>query len=116
MVPGFLQVRDITLRRLCFARLRLFRPSRLCFIFTQTIHQRVGMNPAQCRAARRLLDWTAADLARAAGVSVFTVRDFEAGKVAVGTRRAPTLMARALQGAGILFGSDDGGEDSVHLA
>jgi transcriptional regulator with XRE-family HTH domain len=70
------------------------------------------MTPSQCLKARTLLNWTPADLARAAGVSVITVRNFESGKVAEG-RRAPTLMQRALEGAGIRF-SDDAG-DAVHL-
>jgi len=70
------------------------------------------MTPSQCLKARTLLNWTPADLARAAGVSVFTVRNFEAEKVAEG-RRAPTLMKRALEGAGIRFSEDDG--DAVRL-
>ena len=72
------------------------------------------MSPAQCLKARTLLNWTAADLARAAGVSVITVRNFEAGKVGSG-RRAPTLMKRALEGAGIHFSAGEGG-GSVQLA
>ena len=72
------------------------------------------MSPEQCLKARTLLSWTPADLARAAGVSVFTVRNFEAGKLAPG-RRAPTLMERALEGAGIRFSGDEG-EGSVRLA
>jgi hypothetical protein len=72
------------------------------------------MSPEQCLKARTLLNWTPADLARAAGVSVFTVRNFEAGKLAAG-RRAPTLMERALEGAGIRFSGGEG-EESVRLA
>jgi transcriptional regulator with XRE-family HTH domain len=70
------------------------------------------MTPSQCLKARTLLNWTPADLARAAGVSVFTVRNFEAGKMAEG-RRAPMVIKRALEGAGIRFSVDDG--DAVHL-
>ena len=72
------------------------------------------MSPAQCLEARTLLDWTHADLARAAGVSVITVRNFEAGKVA-GGRLGPKLMERALEGAGIRFSADEGAEDAVRL-
>jgi transcriptional regulator with XRE-family HTH domain len=72
------------------------------------------MSPAQCRAARNLLNWTPADLARAAGVSIITVRNFEAGKVS-GTRLAPTLMRRALEGAGIQFGAEETA-DAVRLS
>jgi DNA-binding transcriptional regulator YiaG len=71
------------------------------------------MSPQQCLKARTLLNWSPADLARAAGVSVFTVRNFEAGKLAAG-RRAPTLMERAFTGAGIRFGAGEG-EGSVQL-
>jgi hypothetical protein len=71
------------------------------------------MTPSQCLKARTLLNWTPADLARAAGVSVFTVRNFEAGKVADG-RRAPTLIKRALEGAGIRFSVDDGDAVCLH--
>ena len=70
------------------------------------------MTPSQCLKARTLLNWTPADLARAAGVSIFTVRNFEAGTMAEG-RRAPTLIKRALEGAGIRFAVDDG--DAVRL-
>ena len=72
------------------------------------------MSPAQCLKARTLLNWTPADLARAAGVSVITVRNFEAGKVGSG-RLAPTLMKRALEGAGIHFSAGES-EESVRLA
>ncbi|MBX9776971.1 MAG: helix-turn-helix transcriptional regulator [Xanthobacteraceae bacterium] len=72
------------------------------------------MSPEQCLKARTLLNWTPADLARAAGVSVITVRNFEAGKLGAG-RRAPTLMELALEGAGIRF-SHCAGERSVQLA
>ena len=72
------------------------------------------MSPAQCLAARTLLDWTSADLARAAGVSVITVRKFEAGTLVSG-RLAPTLMKRALEGAGIRFSIAEGAEGTAQL-
>lgn len=72
------------------------------------------MTPAQCLAARTLLNWTHADLARAAGVSVITVRSFEAGKV-TGGRLAPTLMKRALEGAGVRFSAGEDPEATVRL-
>jgi DNA-binding XRE family transcriptional regulator len=72
------------------------------------------MTAAQCRAARGLLHWTEADLARAAGVSLITVRNFEAGQ-AMEARLAPVLMQRALEGAGISFLPGDG-EDAVRLS
>jgi DNA-binding XRE family transcriptional regulator len=38
------------------------------------------MTPAQCRAARALLDWTQNDLARSAEVGSVTLRQFERGQ------------------------------------
>ena len=38
------------------------------------------ISPEQSRAARGWLDWTQEDLAKRAGVSLSTVRDFEKGK------------------------------------
>ena len=72
------------------------------------------MTPAQCRAARGLLGWTAADLARAAGVSVIAIRGFESERPT--PRRAEiAMMQRALQGAGIAFEEPEGGHTGVSL-
>lgn len=60
------------------------------------------MTPAQCRAARSLLGWDPADLARAAGVSVIAVRNFENDKPSP-RRSHVTAMQRALEGAGVMF-------------
>ena len=38
------------------------------------------LSPAQCRAARGLLDWSQEQLAQASGLSRSTVRDFESGR------------------------------------
>ena len=40
----------------------------------------VNLSPAQCRAARGLLDWSQEQLAQASGLSRSTVRDFESGR------------------------------------
>ena len=66
------------------------------------------MTPQQCQIARKLLDWTAADLAGAAGVSVITVRNFEAARP-MDDPRAPVVMQRALEGAGVRFEGGDPG-------
>jgi hypothetical protein len=47
-------------------------------------------------------------------VSIITVRKFEAGKV-TGGRLAPTLMKRALEGAGVGFSAGDNPEETVRL-
>jgi DNA-binding XRE family transcriptional regulator len=39
----------------------------------------MNITPEQARAARCFLDWTRADLARAAGVSADTIKNFECG-------------------------------------
>lgn len=71
------------------------------------------MTPAQCRTARELLGWEPADLARAAGVSVITVRNFESGKPSP-QRSDVTAMRLALEGAGVTFsGSDPAGKAGV---
>ncbi len=46
------------------------------------------MTPEQCRSARAWLAWSQGDLAKAAGVGLSTVKDFEAGK------RAPIASNR----------------------
>lgn len=60
------------------------------------------MSPEQCRAARGWLDLSQDELAKAASVSLSTVRDFEKG------RRVPiannlSAMKRAMEASGINF-------------
>jgi transcriptional regulator with XRE-family HTH domain len=73
------------------------------------------LSAVQCRAARDLLGWTLEDLAHAAGVSIFTVRDFERDKRIPDTQTL-TLMRRAFEGAGIEFGPAERGDAGVRLA
>jgi DNA-binding XRE family transcriptional regulator len=75
----------------------------------------VRMTPSQCRAAREMLGWTPEDLARAAGVGVFTVRNFETEK-SVPEPETMTSMQRAFEGAGIQFDPSDDGRSGVSLA
>lgn len=72
------------------------------------------LTPAQCRAARGLLDWTQADLAREAAVGIVTVRQLEAG---IGSPRNATLdvIRRALERAGVEFIEPNGGGPGVRL-
>jgi transcriptional regulator with XRE-family HTH domain len=71
------------------------------------------MTPAQCRAARALLNWTQDDLALAAQVGVVTLRQYEKG--ASQPRRAIlSALRRALEEAGVRF-IDRGGGPGVRL-
>jgi transcriptional regulator with XRE-family HTH domain len=71
------------------------------------------ITPAHSRGARGILDWTQSRLAAEAGVSLSTVRDFEAG------RRTPIgnnlgAIKRALESAGVEFTNGD--KPGVQLA
>ena len=58
--------------------------------------------PAQCRAARALLNWTQEDLVRACKITKKTIADFERGAT---SPRSQTLMQiiAAFEAAGIEF-------------
>jgi transcriptional regulator with XRE-family HTH domain len=60
---------------------------------------------AQSRAARALLGWSQADLAKAAGLGEATVRNFEAGRSDPYGRTLDAIQ-RAFEGAGIEFIAD----------
>jgi transcriptional regulator with XRE-family HTH domain len=59
------------------------------------------MKIEQCRAARALLDWSAADLATAAGLGSATVRRFESGQTV--QQGSIQTMREALERAGVVF-------------
>jgi transcriptional regulator with XRE-family HTH domain len=72
------------------------------------------VTPAQCRAARGLLDWSQLDLAREAGIGIVTVRQVEAG--ATEPRRATLVVLRqAFEKAGVEFIDENGGGPGVRL-
>jgi transcriptional regulator with XRE-family HTH domain len=60
----------------------------------------LSLTPAQCRAARGLLDWTQEELAEMAGVCRSTVRDFEKGRHDL-SRSSEAQITAALAGAGV---------------
>ena len=65
------------------------------------------ITPAQCRAARGLLDWSQQQAADAANVGVVTIRQFESG----GSQpRAATVdvVVRAFERAGVIFVEENG--------
>jgi transcriptional regulator with XRE-family HTH domain len=72
------------------------------------------MTPAQCRAARGLLNWNQDHLALAARVSVVTVRNFENDK-STPQRATLDVIQRALEAADIEFISENGGGPGVRL-
>ena len=72
------------------------------------------MTPAQCRAARGLLDWTQVKLAEAAGLLLSTVVKFERSGRAVAAGAVPT-MKRALESAGVEFISENGSGAGVRM-
>lgn len=59
------------------------------------------IKPAQCRAARALLDWTQADLASRTAISAVSIRAFERG----GDMRESNLRLLRLtfEAAGVVF-------------
>jgi len=71
------------------------------------------MIPAQCRAARALLNWSQDDLVRHSGITKKTIADFERGAT---TPRSRTMkeIERALIDAGIEFLND--GSPGIRLA
>jgi transcriptional regulator with XRE-family HTH domain len=72
------------------------------------------LTPAQCRAARGLLDWTQQQLADEARVGVVTIRQLEAGGTA--PRRATLdVIQRALERAGVQLIKENGGGPGVRL-
>jgi transcriptional regulator with XRE-family HTH domain len=73
------------------------------------------LTPAQCRAARALLDWTQDDLAERAEVSRGTIRGFESGQHAL-QRATAAAVRRALEAGGaLLLEAADGAGEGVRL-
>jgi transcriptional regulator with XRE-family HTH domain len=72
------------------------------------------MTPAQCRSARSLLGLTQSELARAAGLGLSTVVDFEKERRQV-SQQAISAIRIALEQAGITFIQANGGGEGVRL-
>jgi transcriptional regulator with XRE-family HTH domain len=70
------------------------------------------ISPAQCRAARGLLDWSQQRLAETANVGNATIRNFENGHSSPMNATLDVLQ-RALEAAGVEF--TNGGEPGVKL-
>ena len=72
------------------------------------------ITPAQCRAARGLIDWSQSELAQRAGVGIVTIRQLEAG-VHAPRRSTIDVVRRALEAAGVKFIMENGGGPGVRL-
>jgi transcriptional regulator with XRE-family HTH domain len=72
------------------------------------------VTPAQCRAARGLLDWSQQDLAVDAGIGIVTVRQVEAG-VTEPRRATLVVLRQAFERAGVEFIEENGGGPGVRL-
>ena len=64
------------------------------------------ITPAQIRGARGMLDWSLMDLAKAAGVSVSTVKRINDAHTVVSPATV-SIVQRALEAAGIDFLDDE---------
>jgi transcriptional regulator with XRE-family HTH domain len=70
------------------------------------------ITPAQCRAARGLIDWSQSHLAQVAGLGARIVREFEAGRSAPFLKKLLALQ-RAFEAVGVEF--TDGKAPGVRL-
>jgi transcriptional regulator with XRE-family HTH domain len=83
-------------------------------ISQKSFHAPIMITPAQSRGARGILDWTQERLAKEAGVSLSTVKDFEAGRrKPIGNNLA--ALRRALEDGGIEFIPENGGGPGARL-
>lgn len=71
--------------------------------------------PAQIRAARAMLDWSMTDLAKAARVSVSTVKRVEDGGPQLVSAGTVSLIRDALETEGVRFLNDDGNGPGIRL-
>ena len=71
------------------------------------------ISPAQCRAARGVLDWTQQTLAETARVAVLTIQHFEAG-TSKPRRATLDVIKRAFEAAGVEFTYGDAPGVKLH--
>jgi transcriptional regulator with XRE-family HTH domain len=74
----------------------------------------MSITPAQCRAARALLEWKQTELETAAKVARKTIADFEGGARVPYLRTLEAIRA-ALEAAGVEFIAENGGGAGVRL-
>jgi transcriptional regulator with XRE-family HTH domain len=74
----------------------------------------MSLSPAQCRAARALIEWSRQDLAQHAGVAVRTIADFEAAR-RTPIRATLAAMRSSFEAAGVIFVEENGQGPGVRL-
>lgn len=62
-----------------------------------------ALERSTCKAARMLIDWTAAQLAEMADVSQDTLRSFESGRTRHLSRENEAAIRKALEAQGVQF-------------
>ena len=77
------------------------------------VEDETAVTPAQVRACRALLDWTAETLARNAGISVSTVRRIEGADGTYGQGESLRQVLRAFQAAGLTITHGEDGRFSI---
>ena len=73
------------------------------------------LTPAQIRGARGMLNWSMLDLAKAARVSVSTIKRFEDGNSESGSDRIFALIREAIEAEGVCFLPDGGDGPGIRL-
>lgn len=76
--------------------------------------ENVEMTPAQCRAARALINWPQPQLAEAAGLGLSSVVDFEKDRRKVSNGAVERIKV-ALEAAGVVFLPENGNGPGVAL-
>ncbi len=74
----------------------------------------MALTPAQCRAARALLDWSQSRLAEGSNLGLSTVKNFEVGR-SIPTINNLAAIRAALEAAGVEFIAENGGGPGVRL-
>jgi transcriptional regulator with XRE-family HTH domain len=74
----------------------------------------MALTPAQCRAARALIDWSQTELAEASNLGLSTIKNFEVGRT-VPTVNNLAAIRTALEAAGVEFIPPNGSGAGVRL-
>ena len=97
-----------------FLESQLQRKTIVFAIFDAKLYVSTMITPAQCRAARGLLDWTQEELATTSKVSAVTIRNFENGKTSP-QESTLTLLEMVFEKHGVGFIPDNGGGPGLRL-